>query len=131
VGVGEDHTIGGVGVSTNAEPPAVVEPVMVRAQADQVERVGHTTVEPVDDVVHLEEMVRVASRDTAGGPVAAFDDSAGAFGHDPMGTADRHRKAVVEEDRRECAVAEQSGAQRVGDSVVAGVGGRGGGVDEQ
>ena len=66
------HTVVDVGVSVDAESALVVEPVVSRAEADEVPGVGGSVVFPVDDVVDLEVVGGVTAGDAAA-VVAAFD----------------------------------------------------------
>ena len=58
----------------------------------EIPGVGRATVEPVDDVVDLDEPIGGASRYPAG-TIAAFEDAAGAIGHDALCAAHRERHA--------------------------------------
>ncbi len=81
--VDEHDPIGIVGVARDAETAVMMHAVMARTQTDQIPRVGSAAVEPVDDVVHLDESVVGASGHPAA-LVATLDDAARAIGHDPL-----------------------------------------------
>ena len=54
--IGEHHAVGLVGIARDAELVAVMQPVVARAQAQQVPGVGRATVLPVPDVVDLDDL---------------------------------------------------------------------------
>ncbi len=87
VAVGEHDRTGSrwveIGVARDAQATLMVHSVMLRAQADEVPRIGGPILRPVDDVVDLDETVACAPRDAATA-IAVFDEASGAVGNDVL-----------------------------------------------
>jgi hypothetical protein len=70
-----------------------MHPMMFRTEIRFHVSVG-TVVEPVDDVMHLDEPFATATGRTPN-PVASLDEPSSAVGHDALGTPDAARHTLV------------------------------------
>lgn len=97
--------------------------MMLAAEREQVAGVGRASVQPMHDVVHLDEPSRGAPWHPTTA-VAAFDDPSCAIGDDPLRTTDGERKAVTFPHGLHGAVAQQPVTNRHRHVPSVGRGGR-------
>ena len=96
--VGEHDTVGCVRVAADAELAAVMQPVMVWAQTDQVPGVGRAVVVPVDDVMDLHEVMLATARNPAA-LITQDHNASGAVGHDVPAATHRDGYPIGDEHR--------------------------------
>ena len=80
---GSGHTGWTISIADDVELALVVQPVVFRAETEQIRRVRAAAMRPVDDVMDLDETIRVATRDPATA-VAVFDEAPRAIRHDVL-----------------------------------------------
>ena len=107
-----------IGVPRDTQLASVVQSVVMRAQSDQVPRLGDPTVGPVDDVVDLQPTVLTAPRYPTTSAVTQAHQSAGSFGYDTVVAADADRDRVVREHRIPHPVAGEVLGDRLGNRHV-------------